>query len=103
MLPMVALISPPSSDEASIQSRLFLDNHCHPSMAGTAAICTAAASQIAGSLPFAIKSHAPADQGFVIEHPAGLFEIALRVGNKAQTGDLPTSNHPSPSNAAREW
>lgn len=39
MLPMVVLVSPATSADAHIQSRLFLDNKCHTSMAGTGAIC----------------------------------------------------------------
>ncbi|KAI5371181.1 Putative PrpF protein [Septoria linicola] len=50
ILPMVALLSKSSSDEAHIQSRLFLDNACHSAMAGAGATCTAACSRVPGSL-----------------------------------------------------
>ncbi|KAF0331828.1 3-methylitaconate isomerase [Colletotrichum asianum] len=50
MLPMVAVVSKPTSSEGHIQARLFLDNHCHPRMAGTGGVCTTAASRIKGSV-----------------------------------------------------
>ncbi|KAK6062774.1 3-methylitaconate isomerase [Seiridium cupressi] len=90
MLPMVVLVSSPTSREGNIQSRLFLDNHCHPAMAGTGAVCTTAASRIKGSIvnrlltPSALES-----DKLVIQHPKGHLPITVEVHDGGSSTKFP--------------
>ena len=84
MLPMVALVSKSTSKEGNIQSRLFLDNHCHPSMAGTGGICTTAVSRIKGSVVNRLLSPGSLESGTLnIQHPAGYLPINVQ-GKEAE-------------------
>ncbi|KAK2772747.1 3-methylitaconate isomerase [Colletotrichum kahawae] len=80
MLPMVAIVSKPTSSEGHMQARLFLHNHCHPSMAGTGGVCTTAASRIKGSVVNQpITPEKLAQDEFVIQHPAGHLPISVKT------------------------
>ncbi|KAF4966610.1 hypothetical protein FSARC_5730 [Fusarium sarcochroum] len=82
MLPMVALVSRPTSHEGNIQSRLFLDNHCHPSMAGTGGVCTTATSRVTGSVVNRLlTAEALKSDKLVIQHPAGHLPIQVKINN----------------------
>lgn len=88
MLPMVALVSAPTNPQAHVQSRLILDNHCHPSMAGTGGVCTTATSRMKGSIVHNILSaDALRSEELIIQHPAGVLPISVKT---EQTGPLPT-------------
>ena len=50
MIPMVVLVSSSSNQKCHVQPRLFLDNKCHPSMAGAGTVCTAACTRVKGSV-----------------------------------------------------
>ena len=90
MLPMVALVSKPTSSEYDIQARLFLDNHCHPSMAGTGGICDTTVSRIKGSVVNRLVSQGTLESDtFKIQHPEGYLPVKVRSTYK--NGDeLPT-------------
>lgn len=80
MLPMVAIVSKATSSSCDIQSRLFLDNHCHPSMAGTAGICTTAVSRIHGSVVNRLLSPGSLESDTLsIQHPLGHLPINVKL------------------------
>ncbi|KAM3416042.1 hypothetical protein BST61_g9528 [Cercospora zeina] len=88
ILPMVALLSEcHDSDEAHIQSRLFLDNACHSAMAGAGATCTAACSRVPGSLVARMmKKGAENDGIFGVKHPGGVLPITIAT-REGHSGD----------------
>lgn len=80
MLPMVALLSPPTDKEGHIQSRLFLDNKCHTSMAGTGATCSAACSRIPGTVVDQVVDPRCLNENvFNIQHPLGIMPVAVKI------------------------
>lgn len=94
-LPYVVLLSESTSDNngSDVQARLFLDNHCHTSMAGAGATCTAACSKISGSLvnQFARRrkqSKADGDE-FRVAHPLGYLPIAIKTKARVSEDQLP--------------
>ena len=87
MLPMVALISAATAKDCNIQSRLILDNHCHPSMAGTGGVCTTAVSRIKGSVVNRLLAPGSLQSDVMsIQHPAGHLPVQVASTND---GDLP--------------
>lgn len=92
-LPYVILLSEVAdSDDGDIQGRLFMDNYCHPSMAGTGASCTTACAHIHGTLvnqmarPLQQKLRA-----FKVSHPLGHLpvQVEVKIGTGIQAGKLP--------------
>lgn len=80
MIPMVALVSASTIPDAHIQSRLFLDNKCHTSMAGTGAICTAACSRVTGSVVAQLISAESLQKStFEIQHPLGQIPVVVKT------------------------
>ena len=90
MLPMVALVSAPTIAEAHLQSRIFLDNRCHTSMAGTGGVCTAACSRVSGSILQTVMSvkHVKAD-ALQIQHPSGILPVTVST-EPSNDGIVPT-------------
>lgn len=91
-MPMLNIISPPPQDgsEAHMSGRLFLDNMCHESMAGTASVCTAAVSRTKGTLVYDLIGAKARQQNVLnISHPLGIIPVAVDV--EAETVD---SNEP---------
>ncbi|KAL2837819.1 PrpF protein [Aspergillus pseudodeflectus] len=87
-LPMVVLASNTrlSADSGHVASRLFLDNMCHESMAGTVAICTAACSRVKDSLVYnLLDPEARSLNTLRIAHPLGEMPVAVHV--EAGTAD----------------
>ncbi|KIW19930.1 hypothetical protein PV08_00505 [Exophiala spinifera] len=81
-VPMPVLVAPPPSvhPEAHVSGRLFLDNMCHESMAGTGSVCFAACSRIRGSVVFDIVGEKAGWRGtFNIAHPVGVMPVAVEV------------------------
>lgn len=86
-LPMVVMVAPVlNKDEhrADVTLRLLLNNRCHDSMAGTGATCTAACSQVSGTIVSqALRKEI---QGGVlrIQHPLGVmpFWVTPKDGGK---------------------
>jgi hypothetical protein len=90
-MPMLSIISGPSTDdpEAHMTGRLFLDNMCHPSMAGTASVCTAAMSRTKGSLVYELVGKKARSQKVLnIAHPLGMIPVAVEIDE--QTADTET-------------
>ena len=80
MLPMVALVAAPlSADDGNgnIQSRIFLDNKCHTSMAGTGAVCHAGCSRIEGTVVEQLAKTGIEKGVFNIRHPGGVMPVAV--------------------------
>lgn len=89
-LPYVVLLSESPQEGSGVQARLFLDNHCHTSMAGAGATCTAACSKIKGSLVNQLaKSEDGKDQEFKVAHPLGHLPIAIRTKVHQDESQLP--------------
>ena len=78
MTPMVVLVSEATDPDAHIQSRLFLDNKCHTSMAGTGGVATAACSRIPGTIINQLMSPQGLKERVLnIQHPLGVMPIAV--------------------------
>jgi 2-methylaconitate isomerase len=72
------------ASEADLQARLLFLGKCHDSMAGTGAICTAAASRVRGSVVFGILNESARHAASIrIAHPLGVMEVAVRAGDVA--------------------
>ena len=87
-MPMLNIISgaPDDSPEAHMSGRLFLDNMCHPSMAGTASVCTAAMSRTKGTLVYDLVGKKARSQNVLnIAHPLGIIPVATEI--KQETAD----------------
>ncbi|KAK3725137.1 hypothetical protein LTR37_000648 [Vermiconidia calcicola] len=87
-MPMLMVLSAPPEGlpEAHLTGRLFLDNMCHPSLAGTGSVCTAAMSRTRGSLVYErISKEARVEKMLNIAHPLGIIPIAVEI--EAQTAD----------------
>ena len=87
-MPMFNIISEaaPGDAEAHMTGRLFLDNMCHPSMAGTASVCTAAMSRTKGSLVYELVGKKARSQKVLnIAHPLGVIPVAVEI--EQQTAD----------------
>lgn len=90
MIPMVALVSPATEDGAHLQSRLFLDNRCHSSMAGTVGICTAACSRAQWTVVYDMIN--PMDfksKMLNIQHPSGILPISVHQNYCTGTDNEP--------------
>lgn len=79
-IPMVCLIeSIPSNNwpESDVSARLFLDNMCHESMAGTGAICLAACSTVFGSIVSQNMDRSISEHTGIlrISHPRGVMPV----------------------------
>jgi hypothetical protein len=85
MLPMVALVSVPTMKDAHLQSRLFLDNRCHTTMAGTGGVCTAACSRLPGSVVESVidPEHLKADS-LQIQHPSGILPVSVTTESSGE-------------------
>lgn len=81
-MPMLNIVSESSADdsESHMTGRLFLDNMCHPSMAGTASVCTTAMSRTKGSLLYDLVGKKARSEKFLnIAHPLGIIPVAVEV------------------------
>jgi 2-methylaconitate isomerase len=67
-----------------LRARLVFVNRCHDSMAGTGAVCLAAASRIAGSVPNRTLAPArAATEALRIGHPLGVMDVVVAVEKAA--------------------
>ena len=95
MLPVIALVAPPSpsaydKQQADMQSRLFLDNKCHTSMAGTGAVCHAACSRIPGTIVHQMLGKDGLEKKFLdVRHPGGIMPVAVEVKTTKEDGEVP--------------
>lgn len=79
-VPMPVLVAKPPAQypDSHVSGRLFLDNMCHESMAGTGAVCFAACSRVPGSVVFEIMGGEGAEERiFNIAHPTGVMPVAV--------------------------
>lgn len=93
-LPIVVVVSGPTdyddlngerqlASAMDLQARLLFLGKCHDSIAGTVAVCTAAASRVPDSVVNQILSTSAAGKSMVrIGHPLGVVELAVEVRNK---------------------
>ena len=91
-LPFLVIVSPPDprSPESHLSCRLFLDNMCHPSMAGTGSCCTSAVSRTRGTVVYDVVSQkARAEKVVNIAHPLGVIPIATEVEPGTEETDRP--------------
>lgn len=97
-LPKVGFVSPPRDHEATTGQRLDADSHdlvgrvmsmqtAHRAYQATAAICTAAAAFVEGTLVHEVtRSSRPDPEVVRLAHPFGLMEMSVRTD--AAAGDL---------------
>ena len=91
-MPMLVIVSDPPQDdpEAHVSGRLFLDNMCHPSMAGTGSVCTAAMSRTPGSLVYEhVGKKARCQNVLNIAHPLGMIPVAVEVEAETVDTEIP--------------
>ena len=91
-MPMLNIISdaPADDSEAHMTGRLFLDNMCHPSMAGTASVCTTAMSRTRGSLVYDLVGKQARDQKVLnISHPLGVIPVAVEIEEQTTGTESP--------------
>lgn len=76
--PFIVLLSPPKESD-DIQARLILKNHCHPSLAGSGAICIAACSRVPGSvLNTILPKESLAKDSISISHLKGAITVWIQ-------------------------
>ncbi|MYZ47002.1 4-oxalomesaconate tautomerase [Propylenella binzhouense] len=77
VIPKVAILAAPRAGGA-IAARYFVPHKTHAAMAVTGGLCISSCSVLKGSVADGL-SRAPAgdDREILIEHPAGLFDVAL--------------------------
>lgn len=91
-LPFLVIVAPPSPDapDTHLACRLFLDNMCHPSMAGTGSCCTSAMSRTRGTVVYnVVNEKARAEKVVNIAHPLGVIPIATEVVRGTEGSEKP--------------
>jgi 2-methylaconitate cis-trans-isomerase PrpF len=74
-----------------LQARLLFLGKCHESMAGTGAICTAAASRIRGSVVYDVLDPASrTSEALRIGHPLGVMSVAVQTAEPVEDCAAPT-------------
>lgn len=89
-MPMFVIVAPaPPSARADLLARLLYLGRCHGTMAGTGAICLAAASRVPGSVVnAAIPQVRAASEVLVIGHPLGTLDVKVSVRSTGPGGDF---------------
>ncbi|KAG0172768.1 hypothetical protein DFQ30_009677 [Apophysomyces sp. BC1015] len=86
VLPKVAIVGPPRTNEGVVAARYFVPDSCHASFAVTGALCLSSAATLQGTIvndiaapriKMAGKNHIPV----VIEHPSGKIQIETYLDN----------------------
>lgn len=78
MLPMVAAVAKPASDDEDLRVRLFLLNKCHPALAGTGSVCVGACSAIKGSIANRLARIDDINSFTLrIRHPLGIMPVTV--------------------------
>lgn len=85
VVPKVAILAAPQNG-GNIASRYFVPHKAHAAFAVTGALCVSTCAMLEGSVADSLAvREAGDDRNVVIEHPAGVIEIALRTnGNGSQ-------------------
>ncbi|MEA4962369.1 PrpF domain-containing protein [Lutispora sp.] len=76
-IPLLAIVSHAKDEKASLTSRLIFMQTMHKTYSGTAAVCTAVAAKIPGTIPYTYAKQSTAD--FLIAHPAGYMMVEIEV------------------------
>jgi 2-methylaconitate cis-trans-isomerase PrpF len=77
-----------ATDSMDLRARLVFVNRCHDSMAGTGAVCLAAASRINGSVPHRMLERGVEESdGLRIGHPLGVMEVVVALGTETDCGE----------------
>lgn len=89
-MPMFVIVAPsPSAAQADLLARLLYLGRCHGTMAGTGAICLAAASRLPGSVVNAAVGPArAASDALVIGHPMGTLDVKVTLDGTARRGEI---------------
>jgi 2-methylaconitate cis-trans-isomerase PrpF len=96
-IPPVCLVSRPVSYEASdhcmiergrcsLIGKLVVADSMHPTFMGTGSCCIAAAANVKGTVPFALREQAPGDARFLLGHPGGVMELEVESGGEDASG-----------------
>lgn len=90
-MPMFVIVaSPDGGAPMDLRARLVYQDTCHESLAGTGAICTAAASRVRGSVVHAAVRHADrSDTVIRIGHPSGVTEVQVRLEGSVGSPRVP--------------
>lgn len=89
-MPMPVLIAPPPTSEDHISGRLFLDNMCHESMAGTGSVSFTACSRIQGSIVNKMVDSKDLSKSiFRISHPRGHIPVMVQVSEATAKKSTP--------------
>ena len=92
-LPYVVLLSEvEEGEEGDVRGRLFMDNYCHPSMAGTGATCTTACAHIQATLVNKMSRKLVSSlRPFQVAHPLGHLPVMVQVkpGTGIESNSLP--------------
>ena len=98
-LPLMVIVAPPAAcvdttgraldaADMDVRARLVFYNRCHESMAGTGAMCTAAAAQVAGSVVRSVIG--AASPGCLrIGHPLGVMAVVVQAEGGLLHADAP--------------
>jgi 2-methylaconitate cis-trans-isomerase PrpF len=96
-MPMLVMVAPPgdyrdldglahAGAAMDLRARLLYLDVCHPSLAGTGAICLAAASRIAGTLVNrALSEVGAASASLRIGHPRGVIDVRVSLDEKCDS------------------
>lgn len=78
-VPMVCFIASPGPDdkEVNLISRIMFMQVMHKTYSGTAAVCTAVAAKIPGTIPYECAKREGGE--FIIAHPAGTIGVTVDV------------------------
>lgn len=89
-MPMFVIVAPaPPDGAADLLARLLYLGRCHQTMAGTGAICLAAASRVPGSVVNdAVGPRRAASDVLRIGHPLGLLDVRVTLDGAGPDGEV---------------
>lgn len=88
MLPVFVSPPLPTGTSTHVTGRVYLDNMCHESMAGTGAICTAACSRVPGTIVNRVTGELSGLEEVDIAHPIGSIKIRVQT-EESSCSELP--------------
>ena len=81
--PFLVLLAPTPDDEADLTVRVLFMNSCHDSVAGTAAVCTAACNRVPGSVASkTLREGAANNHVLRIGHPLGTMPVYVEADSE---------------------
>lgn len=88
VIPKAAILAPPRHGGA-VTSRYFVPHKTHAAHAVTGAICVSTCAMMEGSVADGIAVRPPGDDRLVVvEHPSGVFEVALATRGQGAAMDV---------------